>query len=170
MGPIFQRRYCWTSVQWNTILMDAQRALIQGTYHHSLGRLTCTNNNVGNNERSCILDGQQRFTTITILLASIRDSVIENGQESHPIVKSINELLFVDLNAMSEYNMKNLVNEDGNDGAFNLVEGIELPFARLIPTFCDRLSYYVSILPPVDGENKVIMSLKMKLEKIFAGI
>lgn len=172
--PIFQRRYCWTSVQWNTILMDAQRALMQGAYHHSLGRLTCTNNNVSesndddsrHNERSCILDGQQRFTTITILLASIRDSIIQSGQEHHPLVQSINELLFINLNAMNTYNMKNLVNENNDDGTFNLSEGVELPFARLTPTFCDRLSYYVSILPPMEGENKKIMSiLSSKLEE-----
>jgi len=170
--PIFQRRYCWTEVQWDTILKDA--LIVQGAQSHSLGRLTCTNNAINNSsssgksiddERSCILDGQQRFTTITILLASIRDAVIKSGHSNHALVLSINKLLFIDLNAMREYDMNNLIKKDNQE--YSLSEGIELPFTRLIPTFCDRLSYYMSILPhPMEDENKKIMShVVTKLEE-----
>jgi len=150
--PIFQRRYCWTPVQWNTILMDARKGK-----DHSLGRLTCTNNI--SDERSCILDGQQRFTTITILLASMRDSIINSGHRNHPLVQSINELLFIDVNAMKEYDVSNLIHGD------DLSEGIELPFTRLIPTFCDRVSYYASILPKEDENKRVMPQIISKLEE-----
>merc|ERR1712232_1513719 len=41
--PIFQRRYCWTEIQWQTLLMDAATATTSSDDFHSLGRLTCTN-------------------------------------------------------------------------------------------------------------------------------
>ena len=69
--PIFQRRYCWSEVQWQTLLNDV---LHRRSTQHSLGRLTCTSldgNGQTNNKslltgiegRPIILDGQQRFTT-----------------------------------------------------------------------------------------------------------
>ncbi|KAL3920214.1 MAG: hypothetical protein SGILL_003374 [Bacillariaceae sp.] len=178
--PIFQRRYCWTEAQWQTLLDDAVATIspnassdattryAQGL--HSLGRLTCTNiddsssNNDEDNDkrassssrnlmgltlagRSCILDGQQRFTTVTILLAAIRDLLQEysnnenDGNKDNSITASINlitQILFLDPIQMGAWI------HNPNE---QLEEGIELDFARLVPTFCDRMPYFAAVLP-----------------------
>ena len=157
--PIFQRRYCWTTTQWDTLWIDV---LKRKTIKHSLGRLTCTNIVVPeqvqspgsttlshisstSNYRSVILDGQQRFTSITLVLAAIRDALIglpnSGGGRNDVLLKSINEMLFLDVEAMQEWVVK-------NEGNKVITEGVTLEFCRLIPTFCDRSSYLAAILPP----------------------
>ena len=145
--PIFQRRYCWNADQWDTLLSDAQLGK-----EHSLGRLTCTN--VGHvfdgspiikpniARRSVILDGQQRFTTITLLLASIRDA-LQSLYAGDVHIEAINNLLFVNQTALSTW-IENMTDT-------SLHEGMELHFAKLIPTYCDRWSYYAAILPIDDS-------------------
>lgn len=143
--PIFQRRYCWNKNQWDTLWHDV---LKRKSLKHSLGRLTCTNIS-GENQRSIIIDGQQRFTTTTLLLAAIRDALISlekegNGKsspESQALVKFIHKILFLEPRAMEEW----IASETNNT---TITEGQELEFCRLVPTFCDRSSYIAAILPP----------------------
>lgn len=153
--PIFQRRYCWTETQWKTLLDDAAGA--DGHPKHSLGRLTCTNTSnaskstsslAGVEGRSCILDGQQRITTTTIQLAAIRDTLEKlqgDGNAFVGTIESINQLLFSDQTQMQEWTQQ--------QHQSLLKEGAELPFARLIPTFCDRWAYYMAILPSKLNDN-----------------
>ncbi len=143
--PIFQRRYCWNKTQWDTLWHDV---LKRKSLKHSLGRLTCTNTS-GENRRSIIIDGQQRFTTTTLLLAAIRDALIslekeDNGKSSPKIeelVKYIHEILFLEPRTVEEW-----TTTDTN--TTTITEGQELEFCRLVPTFCDRSSYIAAILPP----------------------
>jgi len=166
--PIFQRRYCWTETQWQTLLMDAATATTSSDDFHSLGRLTCTNlstlpirpeqqqqqeekvDDTRNKAsgRSIILDGQQRFTTVTLLLAAIRDALWKRQQRfmeknlpflENPtqIMDEIDQILFPDQEDYQQW----------LNTSPKLEEGIELNFAKLIPTYCDRWSYYSAILP-----------------------
>jgi len=151
--PIFQRRYCWNKPQWDMLWQDA---LQRNSIKHSLGRLTCTNVNNGTTttaanttrkvQRSIIIDGQQRFTTIALFLSAIRDALLalqnheSSSRQGDALLQSIHEMLFLDTNAMQDW--------ISNDSAKNtLVEGIELDFCRLVPTFCDRSAYLAAILP-----------------------
>lgn len=146
---------------------------------HSMGRLTCTNQavvpamgNIGAHQlerenllagvkgRSCILDGQQRFTSVTILLSAIRDLLQEKikemstqtaendwGGKIQTAINSIDDLLFSNLIQMRAW----MYRPDAK-----LEEGVELPFARLVPTFCDRWSYYSAILPSSTTVDNVL--------------
>ncbi|CAB9496253.1 Protein of unknown function (DUF1524) [Seminavis robusta] len=168
--PIFQRRYCWTPLQWQTLLDDIQ-ATLESQHQHSLGRLTCTNNigktnpksNITNTNntltgvqmipegRSCILDGQQRFTTVTILLAAIRDLLPENDNDNLKLIHSINSLIFTDVIQLRAWCHK----PDSQ-----LQEGMELDFSRLVPTYCDRYSYYTAVLPKSDKTQAALVELE----------
>lgn len=67
--PVFQRRYCWTEVQWVQLWHDAMavRRAGPGT-QHSLGRVLMRQRSDGSR---MILDGQQRFTTVSVLLSAL---------------------------------------------------------------------------------------------------
>mmetsp|Transcript_40881 Transcript_40881/g.85731 ORF Transcript_40881/g.85731 Transcript_40881/m.85731 type:complete len:428 (+) Transcript_40881:296-1579(+) len=138
--PIFQRRYCWTTDQWGTLWNDARK---RTALRHSLGRLTCTAVR-SEQQRSMIIDGQQRMTTVTLILAATRDELVNNlgVQRDDPLVASIHRMLFLDVEAMQEWVVQT------SDAADALREGTVLEFCRLIPSYCDRSAYLASILPP----------------------
>ena len=69
--PLFQRRYCWTSKEWLRLWGDV--ASPAGLSPHFVGRVvTCR-------ERGAmvIVDGQQRCTTMMLLLTALRDAAQE---------------------------------------------------------------------------------------------
>lgn len=176
--PIFQRRYCWTTPQWDTLWMDFTK---RSSIRHSLGRLTCTivpesiyhnqpknctesssdssfdgiSQNHNNSHRSIIIDGQQRFTTITLILAAIRDALLSlndiDSTNDDPLLESINRMIFLDVHAMNEW-----IGSSDNNSAIK--EGIALDFCRLIPTYCDRSSYLAAILPPTSPQVQKFLS------------
>lgn len=80
--PFFQRSYSWTRKHWER-LFDDVLALMQdgGTRQHFLGPLDCT---AAEHTPTVVpgyllIDGQQRLTTLTILLAALRDVAKSNG-------------------------------------------------------------------------------------------
>ena len=69
--PLFQRRYCWGEGQWSTLLSDVLKVVRGEARQHSLGRATVAASR--DEARVLVLDGQQRNTTTSLLLAAIRD-------------------------------------------------------------------------------------------------
>lgn len=69
--PRYQREYTWGRVQWDALLDD----LLDNELHYFLGSIICINQSqdaLAVQELE-LVDGQQRMTTISILLAAIYD-------------------------------------------------------------------------------------------------
>jgi uncharacterized protein with ParB-like and HNH nuclease domain len=90
----------------------------------------------GDDPRLHVCDGQQRLTTLSLLLGAIRACAIKLKMDS--IVIQINELLFHDV--------KEYVAWCKNNSVKDIKDGDYLSFFRLIPTYCDRKQYYLAIL------------------------
>ena len=78
--PKFQRDYSWDVEQWDDLWQDIE-AMLEEKSDHYMGYLVLQSSN---GKDSLIIDGQQRFTTITIIiLASIKaiQKLIEKGEE-----------------------------------------------------------------------------------------
>jgi len=74
--PLFQRFYSWEKTHWERLRMDIWALMENGAKPvHFLGPLVCTlpPRLPGNSSTFQLIDGQQRVTTLTILLAAIRD-------------------------------------------------------------------------------------------------
>ena len=72
--PIYQRPYSWTSFQIEDLFTDIKYLIDNNDSKHFMGLLVLTSN--GNQSKSFdIIDGQQRITSISILLAVIRDKL-----------------------------------------------------------------------------------------------
>ena len=74
--PLFQRFYSWEKSHWERLRLDIWALMENGSKPvHFLGPLVCTlpPRLPGNNSAFQLIDGQQRITTLTILLAAIRD-------------------------------------------------------------------------------------------------
>ena len=79
--PKFQRDYSWDAEQWDDLWQDIEN-MINGQEDHYMGYLVLQTNDDRNYQ---IIDGQQRFTTVTILiLAAIKciKNFVEKGIDS----------------------------------------------------------------------------------------
>lgn len=79
--PVFQRVYSWTKRQCDQLWDDMLDAASQDVMHF-MGTLIYMpeGKNAEGVLRSSLIDGQQRFTTITLMLVALRD-VLRNGSE-----------------------------------------------------------------------------------------
>ena len=69
--PKFQRNYSWDSEQWDDLWADIETMLNEGTDHY-MGYLVLQTSNT---KSTIIIDGQQRFTTITLIILSAIKSI-----------------------------------------------------------------------------------------------
>ena len=136
--PIFQRRYCWYKEQWNTLLGDVCLVANGSKEKHALGRITCVLDNSGDG-RLLVVDGQQRNTTCSLLLAAVRDvAATRHSEECLKLVSKLESLLFP--GGLEEW-------MSARQPGTPLEEGAELGAAALVPTYCDRASYFAATLP-----------------------
>lgn len=88
--PLYQRRYCWEEPQWRKLWQDTMsRPNAFGP--HTIGRVT-----IARERRAIVLiDGQQRTTTVMLLLCALRDEAREVGGEAAaaPLVAKVNSVL-----------------------------------------------------------------------------
>ncbi|SCY54315.1 DUF262 domain-containing protein [Nitrosospira sp. Nsp13] len=84
--PTFQREYAWESEQVDQLFNDLNRAKSEHT-DHFLGTIVTISK--GQHDPLEIVDGQQRLTTIALLITAIREVMSEIGQEPK-VIESIN--------------------------------------------------------------------------------
>eukprot|EP00929_Paragymnodinium_shiwhaense_P035763 TRINITY_DN19279_c0_g1_i1.p1 TRINITY_DN19279_c0_g1~~TRINITY_DN19279_c0_g1_i1.p1 ORF type:complete len:453 (+),score=75.32 TRINITY_DN19279_c0_g1_i1:70-1428(+) len=88
--PVFQRRYCWCPPQWKLFWKDVEKVRDNPDLNnHNLGRLML----LAEKEKCSrvVLDGQQRLTTVILLLAALCDRLSADGKDD---VASKYRLLF----------------------------------------------------------------------------
>ena len=74
--PLFQRYYSWEKSNWGRLRLDVWNLFENGSKPvHFLGPLVChlPFKMPGSTASFQLIDGQQRLTTLTIMLAAIRD-------------------------------------------------------------------------------------------------
>ena len=80
--PVFQRDYSWTEVEceqlWRDILQIASDPTSRGHFLGSVVYISAENTSAAFT-RWLLIDGQQRVTTLTLLLAALRDHIIQTG-------------------------------------------------------------------------------------------
>jgi uncharacterized protein with ParB-like and HNH nuclease domain len=81
--PLFQRRYSWTKKNWDRLWDDIVEMMESGPQHtHFMGAIVSVPTNtvpVGVN-KSLVIDGQQRLTTVSILLCALKGFLDERGR------------------------------------------------------------------------------------------
>jgi len=82
--PFFQRQYSWGKKNWTRLFDDLTNLLDDDheSSQHFLGPLVCTPTNhvPGEVPAYQLIDGQQRITTLTVLLCALRDVAREHQQ------------------------------------------------------------------------------------------
>ena len=70
--PKFQRDYSWETEQWDDLWQDIDEMYLEKSEHY-MGYLVLQTSN--DDKNSIIIDGQQRFTTITIIILAAIKSI-----------------------------------------------------------------------------------------------
>ena len=87
--PVYQRNYDWTEANVKRLLEDIN-IVVQDKKPHFIGAIVymeSQNSDLGMPEY-LIIDGQQRLTTITLLLQALRDLCGENDQRTADMIES----------------------------------------------------------------------------------
>ncbi|MDA8746367.1 DUF4268 domain-containing protein [Rubripirellula amarantea] len=82
--PFFQRSYSWDRTNWERLVDDIQGLLDEDLEKkHFLGPLVCSLQSAtpGSVSQFQLIDGQQRITTLSVLLIAIRDEAKRSDQE-----------------------------------------------------------------------------------------
>ena len=69
--PVYQRPYSWTVKQCAQLFDDLESLLREGRSSHFFGSLVIKNNSRGALTESVVIDGQQRLTTVSLLLLTL---------------------------------------------------------------------------------------------------
>lgn len=113
--PKFQRDYSWDKEQWDDLWQDVEHLKETNDYHY-MGYLVLQNQD---GKVYQIIDGQQRFTTITLLVLSVVKRIKElgNSDEKEKLrVQSLMDTYVGSLDSVTlEYNNKLVLNRNNND-------------------------------------------------------
>lgn len=114
--PKNQRKYVWSDNEWNELYEDLFLIEQSQNYNHFLGSVVFAKEGV-NNQYS-IIDGQQRLTTICLLILAISNHLFKLGNEKAP--KS-----FIDKFLKGNNNGDDYYKIERKDGSFFLISLIE---------------------------------------------
>lgn len=144
--PLFQRSYSWTSKEWGILWKDiTELAEMDNPRAHFIGSIVNmpTTSVPHGVTKFLLIDGQQRLTTIFIILAILRNKAREAG--NNKLAEKVHNTLLV-----NQY-------EDGND------------HYKLLPTQLDRLSFMHIIDKDGDSDNQIKKAF-LYFEKKFKNI
>ena len=69
--PVYQRRYSWERAQCEQLLEDLLRVHREGSTSHFFGSVVLKGSTRGAKTEYVVIDGQQRLTTVSLLLLSL---------------------------------------------------------------------------------------------------
>ncbi len=129
--PIYQRTYSWTLQQcqqlWNDIVKVAQEPTISG---HFLGSVVYIENGlyqVTSLPKLLVIDGQQRLTTISLLLKALGQSVKNSEDNAKITSQRINNYFLLNQEEDNEDRYKLLLARSDKETFIRLIEDQELP-------------------------------------------
>ena len=87
--PVFQRDYCWTEDQCIRLWEDLEKAKEPGHFFGTFVNVEDKGDPVLG--KWLVIDGQQRLTTLTLLMTALRDHLVEIGWNCTPYPEQIEE-------------------------------------------------------------------------------
>jgi uncharacterized protein with ParB-like and HNH nuclease domain len=90
--PLFQRPYSWTKREWKTLWDDIVE-LMENSAEHFIGSIVNipTPSIPAGVSKFLLIDGQQRMTTLFVVMAALRDKA--NAHGNAPLADEINDMI-----------------------------------------------------------------------------
>ncbi len=120
--PVYQRAYSWKHENCEALLKDLTSVYENNYVSHFFGSIVYVSNDVGGCNEHIIIDGQQRITTVSLLLLAIRNYIIEHPDLDTGVnPRKITDAYLTDVYANSEKKLK-----------LKLIQGDDEAYDRLI--------------------------------------
>lgn len=131
--PVFQRDYSWTETQceqlWKDILLIASDPTARGHFIGSVVYVSTGDTSAGFT-RWLLIDGQQRVTTLTLLLAALRDHIVETkwkGTDDSPTATRIEAYFLKNVQEEGNRRHKLVLRRHDQETLRAILDGTELP-------------------------------------------
>jgi uncharacterized protein with ParB-like and HNH nuclease domain/predicted transport protein len=161
--PIYQRTYSWTNSQctqlWNDIIRVATNPQIPG---HFVGSIVYIQKGIYQSTaipQLLVIDGQQRLTTLSILLAALGQAIKQSGRELKITEKKIQNYYLLNNEEEDELRYKLLLTHSDKETLMRLVEGHDFP-AAASQRVIENYAFFI----------KQIQETKIDLETLYDGI
>ncbi len=134
--PLFQRPYSWSEKQWKTLWDDViEQAAHDDARPHFLGSIVTAPaksvpEGVG---KYLLIDGQQRLTTVQILLATLRDTAGANGHDR--LCEKVSGRFLLNTYEEEDEQLKVLPTQDDRPAFRSIMRGETPPASRLADAY-----------------------------------
>lgn len=118
--PVYQRAYSWKISNCEQLLNDLKSVYINNYDTHFFGSIVYLDEDHGDIREYTIIDGQQRVTTVCLLLLAIRNYINNNKLTTNIKVDKITEAYLIDKFSNDEKKLK-LKLVDGDDATYEKV-------------------------------------------------
>ncbi|MDF5718542.1 MAG: DUF262 domain-containing protein [Rhizonema sp. NSF051] len=125
--PSFQRDYSWTEAEVDQLWDDLRETLDENRSEHFIGAVVVNNSK---KPELMLIDGQQRVTTMSILMCVLRDLAKEKGDEQ--LAQTISQKYLGSLNLRTRKTESKLVLNERNNQFYqeNIVESHKITVLR----------------------------------------
>lgn len=126
--PVYQRFYSWDTIQCKRLWNDIVEMQKEGKVGHFVGSIV----NIAEQamptgvQKFMIIDGQQRMTTLTLLLLALRNCAIKNPDDSTINARRIDNMLLKNEYEDGDERYKMLLTETDRDILISLIEGKQI--------------------------------------------
>ena len=129
--PIYQRTYSWTEKQceqlWDDIVQVAKNKEIPAHFIGSIVYIEKGLYQVSDVPQLLVIDGQQRLTTLSLLLAAFGKALEEKEEGDEITTKKINNYFLFNNEESGEKRYKLILTQSDKDTLINLLEGRDTP-------------------------------------------
>ena len=163
--PVFQRKYSWTEKQcqtlWDDIISLSERGADAG---HFIGSIVCYQVNdeemPGVINEKILIDGQQRLTTLSLIMIAIARTYMQMGEEGTKIANAIMNQYVLNADFDGEDKYKLIPTYDDKETFIALIENRENELKTYSQNMLDNFKLFYDNL---DNDKET-------LEKIYKGI
>ena len=160
--PVYQRPYSWKKSNCELLIKDLLEVYNRGYKSHFFGSIVYVENDIGGCNEYIIIDGQQRITTVSLLLLAIRNYVTDNKLDIGINANKITTAYLTDEYADSVKKLKLKLVQGDDDAYDRLIEKTQ-PITNNNVTVNYNYFYYDVLSSMQDTEIKGLYDAIMKL-------
>lgn len=160
--PVYQRPYSWKKSNCELLIKDLLEVYNREYKSHFFGSIVYVENDIGGCNEYIIIDGQQRITTVSLLLLAIRNYVTDNKLDIGINANKITTAYLTDEYADSAKKLKLKLVQGDDDAYDRLIEKTQ-PITNNNVTVNYNYFYYDVLSSMQDTEIKGLYDAIMKL-------